>query len=834
MTRGATSGGVVWRRLFTVLALLAISSLAVLAALGYLTPGGRSAAAPEPAGPLEAVWAWSASPDESAANREHVGRNDVAFFRFATAPAEGSLRAVVSPEKPLTLGYCGRMVAVTVDQPAMNATYQVDLLEAASGRLLATAYLSNPLPGAPPRVQVSECRLSQDWNGGLVDSWCFPGVEMPRDGDVCYAGFGEVGVDLWVPREVSREALLGAITAEPAEIEVYEPPVWTGSLKLAWPGVPVDLGQLGFSRYPDDYLPDPAKLLRSGKVPTGYAGEMTLTIDASQVPVFADLAGEDGLFRVTIRRVQPPDFRVQGPGRQPLTPYTGGRRLYSLAPGRYAYRLVFTQPMDRRSVERRLVNEALRTCPVRWEFAWTNDRVLDVTIDATGAPEGAFTRVYPEGALDKRGMPLWFATPLDLRWAGATRLVDVPLEGGGQAAGAAGLEGTDPAALPGLDLPPGLAPVSWSPGRVRLAALEGTEPPAGEYLDLHFRGADHRSPGGYLWIYDQSTGAWHDLAAEGIPPVTRVAWVSDTALCYEIGRGRQWGMGNVTEAGLGSYASLGLGPCSLGATMSPWNFLVVDFCRGEGGPQVDVLVHSGFDDESIRDAEDLRRVIPDVSRLDEVEARSDTVIPAAWLPGGNGLVFVDRAADGRTHLAILDLASGTVAPVAGSDGASRLGREALAVLGGRPGSGGDDAGAEAGALYCAYVTGAASPASSAGDGPAATHLSVVEIPLTDSAMTGGAAQGETPGALDPTAARRVVHLELGRDLPLGSVEACLPSPDGTLLAVVGGGRSVIITTPLAAPEAPGRIVAELGGTVVGWTPDGRSVDLAVPAGRPTR
>jgi len=491
---------------------IAAGLLAIAAAL----TSGCGLLSPRASGdPLEILWAWPATADECARNLEHVGRDDVAFFRFGVPPVEGTLAAVVSPERPFTLSYCGQMVTVTVDTPAMGATYEVSLVEAGGGRLLASAFLANPFP-APPEVTVHESRTSETWIGRLVDNWTLAASKAVEDGDVCYVGFGEVSINLSGLKEVPKEALVGALTAEPEPVELHCGPVWNGRLQVTWPGMPVEVGMLG-GRDRHDYLPDPAELLKSEEVPAGFASEMLLTIDTSDIPEWAGLAGEDGLFRVAVRRARPPDLRIADRNRKPLVPYDGFRELYSLRPGVYRFRVTFSQAMDRPSVERRLVNQALRTCPVKWEFEWPNDRSLDLTIDASGAPEGSLSQVYPEGALDRRGMPLWFTTPLDLQWTGAlTQLVRARVD-----------RPDAPPTPPAFELLPGLTPLSWSPDGRRLALLERASEPDDDLTES------------YVWVYDQTTGEWHDLAASGNPAATSVTWVSPETLYLEVGHGRQ-------------------------------------------------------------------------------------------------------------------------------------------------------------------------------------------------------------------------------------------------------------------------------------------------------
>jgi len=753
---------------------LAVLALGLSIVVSVLTSGCELIFPSASGDELKVLWAWPATSDECARNLEHVGRDDVAFFRFGVPPVEGTLAAVVLPEMPFTLNYCGQMVTVTVDTPAMGATYEVSLVEADGGRLLASAFLANPFP-APPEVTVSESRTSEDWDGHLVDNWTLTATKAVEDGDICYVGFGEVGINLSGPKEVPKEALVGALTAEPELAELHCGPVWNGHIQVTWPGVPMDVGMFG-GRDRHDYLPDPAELLTSEEVPAGFASEMLLTIDTSGIPEWAGLAGEDGLFRIAVRRVRPPDLRIADWNRKPLVPYDGFRMLYSLMPGVYRFRVTFSQAMDRPSVERRLVNQALKTCPVKWRFEWQNNRILDLTIDSSGAPEGSLSQVYPEGALDRGGMPLWFTTPLDLRWTGAmTQLVrarvdrpDAPL---------------DP---PAFDLLPGLTPLSWSPDGRRLALLERASEP------------DASLTASYVWVYDQTTGEWHDLAASASPAATNVTWVSPETLYLEVGHGRQWGVAYLSKYGVAG-SSMDLEAYSVGATVSSSGYRVLDFFRPDGHDRVDGLLHSGFNDADVTDGAKTRRVIENVSRMGG-EDGFYSVIPAVWLPDCTGVVFVDRAENGQTRLAVLDVASGAVRPVAGTEGASRRHRGALVILGSGP-------------VYCVYVT--ETPAEG---GSVKTYLSVVELPAASS------------GGADPSAGRRVLHLELGQELGLEAIERCLPSPDGKLLAVAGGGGSVVIATPLGTAGPPGRTVAEFNGVIIGWSPDSVWVDLAIPGG----
>ena len=98
---------------------------------------------------------------------------------------------------------------------------------------------------------------------------------------------------------------------------------------------------------------------------------------------------------------------------------------------------------------------------------------------------------------------------------------------------------------------------------------------------------------------------------------------------------------------------------------------------------MDALLHSGFNDADVTDGAKTRRVIENVSRMGGDDGFY-SVIPAVWLPDCTGVVFVDRAENGRTRLAVLDVASGAVRPVAGTEGASRRHRGALVILGSGP------------------------------------------------------------------------------------------------------------------------------------------------------
>lgn len=150
---------------------------------------------------------------------------------------------------------------------------------------------------ASVEINVHELRERTAPNHGVTQEVRTVGGADTRGGVGLIVGFGQVEVDFHLPSSLTPADLRAAITTTPAA-DVYV--VDSETLGVTWPGVAVS----GMA------LPDPADLLKEGRAPTGYALEMTLSIDPVKAPVFKDPGGSDAPWTLTIQRRRPPDFSV--------------------------------------------------------------------------------------------------------------------------------------------------------------------------------------------------------------------------------------------------------------------------------------------------------------------------------------------------------------------------------------------------------------------------------------------------------------------------------------------------------------------------------------------
>ncbi len=748
---------------FVMIAVILV--LSTLAPLGCRRPGGSDGGTADQPGapgepetpPLpELLWFW---PSESEAK---AAPGSIAFFRFESPVTPGSLSCTVEPQTDATLAYAGEMVIVRLDQllGPSRAT-----LKDASGAETATAYLA---AASPPRHTLPEVTASEGLDRAS------PGVYRPfaeplADGALAMVGPGDVLVYLLVPVNVTEETLRAGLELEPetpASLAFTTnwsdggDPTTCNVLTVRWPGLPVTGHQ----------LPDPLKVAGTSSAPAGFALKMSLVVDAGKVPAFAQLAGPDGVYRLEIERTTAPDYTARSLDVEAVTfPYRGFRTIYHLPPGPHRFRLEFATPMNRASVERRLVGYGwgANPKPPAWEFRWQDDQTLDVTVRPPGE---LFTLdIYPAGAMDQRGLFLWSAEELTVAWCPPQSVVRVPAsdsEAQGEVVTAA---------------PPGVIPQAMPAGASRLLGYETPDPgPYGE-----------GSVGSHPWVFEQSSGRWSDWA-EGTPPWPDAVWLDDGRLfvnrytgweIYDAATGKR-----TQRVDLESSADrlLGLTPdpaakrVAVLSSASPRAY-------GSGLGPVDLSI-LGVDGNPAADPAG-----QPVQPLTAVTAYGDDdfylySIPTVWLDQET-LVLVDRPEKGPTRLVQVDLASARVTALPDTEGASRWEAGLFTAFGSSP-------------SYCTFAT----------MDEQGNWRDFVLYDLADD---------------------EVVYRFGLFALKVGPAPTrCLPSPDGRYLAFSGEGRSFIWDLAAQAKAGSGGgspvtpIGTEIGGTVVGWSADSEWIYLA--------
>lgn len=716
---------------------------------------GSSLAAGESPGGPDLLWVWppdTGGPELSADQQAAPYHGMDVYFRFATAPPEGSLALSVEPQVPYRVYYCGEMVVAYLYQLQPDQVYEVALFEGSSGVRLAGTRVISPrqVPRPSPSVDVSEGR-DRDYRGyrGLAG----PTLMGVNDGDITTVGFGDVVVDIWLKKIVSEKTLRAAIAPVPPEVTynyVSGYGTWT-VLQVRWPGVAAS----------GPALVDPAAVVRSGRAPAGFALEMTLTVDASAVPAFAGLAGRDGEFRLRLVRKTPPDFTVASRDDSRVgLPYPADRDIFSLAPQPHRLRITFNKAMDRASVERSLVaanhgnmdNETPGN--LVWSFDWLDERTLDVTIEPSAWTDlPALARICPEGASDQDGLTVWFTDYLAIRWQRPRELVRVPAA-------------NPPAAPEALGLAPaGVVPLVLASDGKDLLGLESA------------RKTDSWPPTpSFLWWYHPGTsgGRWIDCSTL-VEPFQRASWLdSKRALLI---RSNEWeiyrpgsGQRNPVELDAANYRWLGFAPDPAGTRIAG---LRSELSESDGPRRIDLVV---FDLDGREQA-----TRTGVMSLGPAEFHLGW-IPFAWLPSGDGLVVVDRRPSGVSRLVKLDLASGALTPIPGTDRADRNQGDVLAVF---------DATVGGRRLTCCSAV----------------------VRAADGGW--GALK-----VLDVSTGAEVANVPFGDQMAPGPFERSLPSPDGSRLALVGPGRTVVLDFASGLP-------ATMQGRAVGWSPDGKWLYLAL-------
>ncbi len=805
-------------------AVLAVTLVAILAvaAAGGLLAGCRPADAPA-GGEPELLWAWpeaggagGAAPDAGAGGSAggsadsssggpasapdttpgYSGTTGMAFFRFSAPVEPGTYACSVAPETPFTLSFAGEMIVVRLDAPLAGET-EVNLL-GEGGAVVATAVVP---PGptyqvVSPSVSVSEGRERTgpgDGTEGLAGESSGP----LTDGSKLLVGFGDIVADVYVPLGVTESELRAAVTLDPLGDEARFVPDWNGVnvLEIRWRGVP---------ELEHEPFPVPAKVRGTSSAPASFALEMSLAIDASKLPVFEPLAGKDRRFTVAVSRAAAPSFTVTGLDNPSLTlPYGGYRTIYHAAPEPQRLRFAFTAPMDRASVERALVahTSAGMPDPVGWTFAWKNDKTLDVTV--TPPPLIPYVAsINPVGAQDKQGLDVWFTENLVLGWSKPLDVVQVSTAdptGPGEAVVAA---------------PPGVDLTGWSAGRDFLLGLEAFN------MELVGDGETHYHP----WVYSASTGGWTNLGAL-TPPWRGATWLDGSRVFVD--RPSGWEVYDAAAGQPAFTASLDTSrfrllaarpdptgervavlttPVQTAGTSPDATYPVsLTICPLTGDPAGQIVPEAAgataagaapgsaaSDAAAASTSTGATTTYPDVTRLAAEEYYYLVHIPLVWLPGGDGLLFTDRLEDGSTRLARLDLATGEVSAVAGSEGVSRWRTGMLAAF----------TDTATGHADCVFAT--ETPDHDVGD------LVVIDL-----------ATGE--------ARLRVREEQL--KIEEEGVERAIPSPTGRYLALAGITQTVLVDLAAPATSAAGDGTPEVmgenvEGVAVGFTADGEFLEVA--------
>lgn len=621
-----------------------------------------------------------------------------------------------------------------------------------------------------PAVTVSETRqrLSPERGKAATEG---PALAA-ADGAVVLAGFGQVDVEIALPSGLAPETVEAAITTVPAA-DVFTADSRT--VIASWPGTTI-------AGMP---LPDPAALLASGVAPAGYSLEMSLTIDAAKAPAFASLAGSDGVWTVTVRRRQPPDFAASCPGNPALEfpyPDPGDPVLHYVSPAMSRLRFTFTKPMNRVSVEAVLRgNLAL----VASEFSWKDDQTLEVRLGPSGeTPPGATAQWAPQvdfnGALDQDGMALWFGDSLVFFWGHETQvLARVPVD-----------RPSDPAPAGSAGAPPviltcdaGFKLVSWSPGGSYLLAQQVRPPRRLSWLEVAARdeGGDFVPGQGPAVVYRAATGDWWQPPSD-LRLFIQGVWLDDQRLFLSSGAAG-WQVLN----------------CASGKIVTD----VLDqsgryFCEITPGPdQVAVFQPQGSERGPTDSRSPADLVLFDLEGKEAKRWIGRTYAlwtemwpaapPLAWLPGGQRLVFGEGGADGNLHLAVLDLADGKVTPLPDSD---------------KP-FGGPAFTAPSGAVC--YATGLGSYAEGA---------RTVQF-----------------GVFDLDARKRLWSRSL-YDIGLNYLDGCLVSPDGRYLALVQTARGQEVPAlTIVVDAANGQTLAgyPIRGEAIGFAADGKEIYVTGPA-----
>lgn len=519
--------------------------------------------------------------------------------------------------------------------------------------------------------------------------------------------------------------------------------------------------------------------------PAAQAGSLTVTIDAAEIITAAALAGEDRIYQFTLNRATSPTVSVvclDAPGVG--LPYVAPRHIVYVTDGPHRFRFTFSDPMDRGSVETAVRRNAAREF---WasageravcSFEWQDDLTLAATIEPAGG-RGSL-QVCAAGARDAQGRTLWDTDSLPVRW-------EEPLEVAlaETAAGGAQVNRVVCAA------PPGVTPYSLSPGGKRILGLE-------PFLSPSTYSGDYPYGSYFIWVCDLGTGQWRDLAGTG--ESRGAVWIDDERLLI-VGHSESEGCllhlvtGETTtvkwESPAGSrlfgFPVLNGERVALTASEEPQS--APD--SRDGLRLVDVVV-CGLDGRELAAYPKLTQHEPAEPSWEMSGGHPSEPVPLAWAPDGTAIVFVHRADRDTLVAARLDLDSGSLQTY------PDLG----AVLRSRP------------VVYAPQAEGA-------GNGTSGVRTYCAVSVIDD---TTGRHRYET-AVFDLDSGELVFRIP--RPGP------CLPSPDGSLLAVTAGNRFGSPTSPYTVElysAVTGQPVTKepLDGKALAWSPDGVYLFLVRP------
>lgn len=720
------------------------------------------------------LWAWPSKKEAGAVTGTALPQGRAAFFRFREPPVEGSLDVEVRPAAPYQVGYAGQIVYVwleSLEEPPYEVT-----LKNRDGKEIGKAYVGRPKPQEnEPLVNIVE-RRARSLAGGGGSSEEYPLALGANDGCSVRAGFGSVAVEIRVPvwalPAVAEGSFRDAVTFTPSEgvrtaFRHSHSLVPGGEswlvLTIEWPGVEASGAD----------VVDPAEVAKSTSAPHGFALKMQVSIDAKKLPVFKDVSGMDGVFKVSVLRAKSSSYSIRSLEDAAVTvPFKGFRTVHSVKAAPHRFALTFTKPVDRGSVERALVSSVMMIGPLpSFSFDWKSDDELECVITPPDLRPwgGATYRINVTGSFDREGLPLWFLEPLVVRFAIPLTQVRVRAE--------------DPGGTPETigELPPGISAVIPSPGGEYMLGFEVAEP------------QDTEGPNEYHpWLYSSSTGKWTDLGSD-IKPLWNAQWLDEQHVItwdwdgwevIEVPSGKVTRTEWKDKPGLSLF---GLCPSPDGKTLA-----IIQGKRNTHSYEAADLLICDLEGNVLKrwpgitgtDRRDFYGFLIPVLYTAKIGG-SQTGTPESQGPQSaariSGTIFlVDRLKDGPTRVLQVDVESGAVSAVPGTEYASRSPRDALAVFGENP-----------------------------------TYLAFVNLHDEEEITFPGTPEGV-----------HVIDLDKGR--PVGSVgftwagefigRHLLPSPGGRFL--LAGQTLADMGALLKQPEGDWTRWPKLPGAPVGWSPDG--------------
>lgn len=623
--------------------------------------------------------------------------------------------------------------------------------------------LSEPVDGHTWAQGISEDRKRTypevtDYSAG--ERWYY---ETPADGDVLAIGYGVVMVEMQLASGAVESVLLQGIvlsgpSAEQAQIDTVRRSGRSTDLYVRWP-------RQGEA---------------SGLPGQGEVGnqEITLAIDAALLSEPAS-AGDDGRYSFTLRRGDSPRATVRcldDPGIS--LEYPEPREAYRVAAGEPCrFEFTFDVGMDRDSTEQAVLWNAGRWDPwgsqrAYYRFDWVDERTVQVTLEPVAA-SGATLGICAAGAMDLTGRRFWDTEVLRVEWSGVYEILEVASD-----TGVFRTLGT---------CPPGVRPVSISPGRAWVLGLEedwGGEGPSYP---------TNTPPGYFAWVGNLRTGEWCDLTCEGV--VSDACWVDDDQVLLADGH-RGWYQG---------WTVVNLGD---GETTRVTDTLSLDAPAVVGG-RVALLRHAGSMPDQAEASGETRESLDVVvySLNGEEEARYEKAVCRClrglgaepyWehvsllsSPNGEALVYLQRDEGDKLVLTRLSLSDGVTRtyPDASAD-ASYIAGAVFRAASSQPFGDTGDAGAAPGPLCCIIW----------GMGARVVNLDTGEIELC---IDGWPPHTEPP---------------------------YLPDPSGERLAVPCRSTGALQSFQVLDVGTGEQLLADLPGTPFGWSLDGRVLYAAVLTG----